>query len=182
MARRLGRILAALTIGLVVMSTLTPAFGSPARPPRPGPDYHWVSGHWVHVATPANTVWVAGHTGPNGGWVPGHFKYVGPPKAGHVWVVGHWEGTTWVPGYFRFETRSDRVWVAGHYGPGGGWVRGHWKYTGPAKSGHVWVAGHWQGSVWVSGTWRPASRRGKVWVPGHYGPRGKWRRGHWKRR
>jgi len=182
MSKRFGTVLTAVLVvtGMIVGPAL--AGPSPDRPPRPGPEYRWVSGHWVHVPAPQNTVWVAGHTGPGGSWVAGHFKYVGPAKPGRVWIPGHWEGDTWVRGYFRLVKRPNRVWVAGHAGPDGRWVRGYWRYAGPPRRGQVWVSGHWDGNVWVVGRWRKTSKRGRVWVPGHRGPHGKWRPGHWKRR
>ncbi|NIM11224.1 MAG: BcpO-related WXXGXW repeat protein, partial [Candidatus Aminicenantes bacterium] len=46
-----------------------------ARPPKPGPNYIWVSGH--HVWRHGRWVWVSGH------WVK--------KRPGMVWVQGHWE-------------------------------------------------------------------------------------------
>ncbi len=55
-----------------------------------------------------------------------------PPRAGYVWVAGHWRwahgGYVWEPGHWQVE----RV---GYH-----WVPGHWAARGP---GWVWVEGHW---------------------------------------
>jgi hypothetical protein len=97
------------------------------RPPPPGPNYWWDGTVWVVLPpAPPHTVWVPGHSAPDGTWVVGYFKYIGPVAEGKVWVVGHWEGHTWVPGYFRTAVNRGHVWVPGHYAKGR-WVRGRWK-------------------------------------------------------
>ena len=120
------------------------------------------------------------------------------PRAGYVWVRGHW------------QMRNNR-WK---------WKRGHWVR---ARSGHVWQAGHWERRGgrhhWVAGRWvagsapaapgprvrdhraqpapaaypttpppaprytRPAPRNGYVWVRGRYDWKGRWvwTAGHWQR-
>lgn len=51
--------------------------------------------------------------------------------------------------------RRARVWVPGHYGPRGRWVKGHHKRVSPPHPG-------------------------AVWVPGRRAPNGRWLPGHWK--
>lgn len=77
------------------------------------------------------------------------------------------------------------VWVAPHTTSEGVFIKGHWKYTGPAKKGKVWVPGHYNpNGKWIPGHWKllgsPKPFKGSVWVPGHRGPRGRWIPGHWR--
>ena len=60
-------------------------------------------------------------------------------------------------------TRSNYVWISGHYKWEGGqyvWQRGHWQR---ARSGQVWRDGHWERRgdryVWVEGEWVSQSGR-----------------------
>jgi len=60
-----------------------------ARPAAPSPRHVWVDEEW----RPAH----------------GHYEYAGgywaaPPRAGVVWVPGHWR-----------DTRRGSVWIAGHW-------------------------------------------------------------------
>jgi hypothetical protein len=62
---------------------------------------------------------------------------------------------------------SAAEWVAGHYGPGGHWIPGHWIGHGPypVRAPEDVAPPH-------------GYRPGRVWIPGHY-ERGVWVRGHW---
>ena len=80
--KRAACLLIALLLGLVI------SFSScaPARPPKPGPNYVWVNGHY----------------GPGGNWIPGHWKHVGSAPPGKVWVPGHYgPNGRWIPGHWR---------------------------------------------------------------------------------
>jgi hypothetical protein len=59
------------------------------RPHKPGPNYIWISGHYVM----RHGRWV---------WVSGHWEKRRP---GHVWVEGHWVKRggrwVWVPGHWK---------------------------------------------------------------------------------
>lgn len=119
---------------LVVFATLALSTSAEARPRRGAPP-HRRAPHVVISASP---------------WV---FGYVPAPRAGWVWVDGHYTARrVWSPGYWRpVELRA-------------GWV---------------WTAGYWDGPAYVDGTWREEAREGWVWVDGTYDDGGHWVPGHW---
>lgn len=86
-----------------------------ARPPKPGPNF----------------VWVSPHVAPGGVKVPGHWQYQGPRVADREWIPGHYgPGGQWIDGHWRplgAPPQPHSVWVPGHHGPGGRWIPGHWK-------------------------------------------------------
>lgn len=63
-------------------------------PPKPGPGYGWVGGHWQ---------W----NGARYAWIAGHYEKRPFPEA--HWVAGHWErepgGWTYVDGYWSHAAR-----------------------------------------------------------------------------
>lgn len=124
------KLLLACLLGLAVLPS-----AAEARP------RHWRPG--VRVVAPHVRVYV-------GPWA---FGYVPAPRAGWVWVAGHYTETgRWVPGYWR-----------------------------PAftRAGWSWVPGYWVGDEYVDGYWREASRPGSVWVDGYYDDDGRWVAGYW---
>ena len=60
-------------------------------PPRPGPIYVWIEGHWSWKPKHHTYVWISGY------WTKK------PP--GKYWIPGHWKkyqnGWTRVPGYWK---------------------------------------------------------------------------------
>jgi len=108
-----------------------------ARPPKPGPNYVWVSqqkakngvvvqGHWRRTQR-KGFVWVAGHLG-KGIWVSGHWKPVAQAPKGKTWVPGHVNGKgQWITGRYRFNSRKGFIWISGHRAKNGTWIKGHWR-------------------------------------------------------
>jgi len=66
-----------------------PAVIVEVKPAKPGPNYIWISGHWVWRG--GKFVWVHGH------WVK--------KRRGYVWVPGHWvkkpRGWVWIGGHWK---------------------------------------------------------------------------------
>lgn len=127
-------------------------------------------------------------------WVRGHWEYTG---ARWVWMDGRWEreqrGKRWEPGHW--ERRGNRHhWVAGHWvtvSAGGGVVRDHRNNRpDPAPTGHV--RDHRAPPVAAYPTQAPpppqaenqAARAGYIWVSGRWdwkGGKWAWTAGHWER-
>lgn len=154
------------------------------KPPKPGPDYVWVSGHYR---------WSGGQYA----WVKGRWVAM---QAGSVWVPGHYQ--------WRVEGRwKVRVWVPGHWQRGGGAVvvqprpkpqpvvvqpgpqpqpAGKVEFVEvPAKRprvkrpkapgrGWTWAEGYW---VWQPGPGKYVWQRGR-WVKGKPGMR--WQSGRYE--
>jgi len=84
------------------------------KPPKPGPDFIWVTGHKM----------------PTGAVTPGHWKYTGPNVKHKTWVSGHHgPGGKWVDGHWKplDPPKKGSAWVPGHHGPKGKWIPGHWR-------------------------------------------------------
>lgn len=104
---------------MVLFIFLIASFGllfscSHARPPKPGPNF----------------VWVTPHKKPNGVFVPGHWNFTGPKKPHKVWVPAHRTCTgKLIPGHWKplNQAKPKSVWIPGHFGPRGKWIPGHWK-------------------------------------------------------
>ena len=153
---------------------------------------NFVEPGWRWAGAPrAGQVVVRGARGADGYWIAEDFRPQSVPD--QDWVDGHWEGNTWVVGYFRPRTaRAGFAWEPGRWTPAGVWVQGQWRPTQRAgfawvpatfrfgrwrpgywrpttvQRGQVWVPGYWNGSAWVDGRWRPARTRGQRWVHGHW--------------
>lgn len=87
--------------------------------------------------------------------------YVGP------WAVGY------VP-----APRAGWVWVPGHYTASSRWMPGHWR-PASTRPGWAWVPGYWVGDEYVDGYWRESARPGAAWVDGYYNEDGQWVSGYW---
>ncbi len=124
---------------LVLVPQPPPPPREETRPPIPGDEYFWVSGHWAFDE--------------NGFlWVSGEWREV--PKPGYVWVDGSWthtpKGFKYLPGYWDRAT-AKRVYDGappGHGGapPGhGGTPPGLAKKAGPGKGPKGVPPGHRKG-------------------------------------
>lgn len=110
--------------------------------------YVWVDGGW------------AGTQGVNAGWVgPGVSAGVGVQVGVQPLPPGVWPTTAPpAPRQERWAPRAGFVWVRGHYewrSNGYAWIPGHYER---ARAGHMWIDGHWEARaghwVWISGRWR----------------------------
>jgi len=126
------------------------------------------------------------------------------PRAGYVWVQGHWEFRNgrwkWSRGYWKAQ-RTGYVWVAGHWERRGNrhhWIAGHWQRGGvapaprprPTPPPPANTGGGAVGGVWIDvappapkAEPAPAPRSGYVWVSGRWEYRTgqwKWKRGRWE--
>lgn len=67
-------------------------------PPKPGPGYAWVGGHWMWNGL--RYAWITGHFAPR-------------PFPGAQWVSGHWQqvmdGWQYVGGYWSSPNASKAV-------------------------------------------------------------------------
>jgi len=113
----------------------------------------WVEGYWRPVNRPG-WVWADGYYLDDGQYVRGWWEPDNaPPQPGYVWEGGHYDGETWVEGYWRPEKRDGYRWVdAWLDGETAIYYEGYWEPT-EAKPGMVWVPGWFDGSEWVEGQW-----------------------------
>ena len=98
----------------------------------PGPSLRVVVNPWAIGWAPAprtGWVWVEGQYDQAGRWVPGYWS-PGYARPGYAWVAGHWDGPTYVEGYWREMSRPDAVWMDGYY-EGSRWVDGYWAPNAP---------------------------------------------------
>ena len=74
----------------IIIGVTPPALQAEIVPPVPGPGWAWRPGYWRWNGV--RYVWVGG-------------RYLRGPRAGAVWVAGHWaerpRGWVWVPGHWR---------------------------------------------------------------------------------
>lgn len=138
---------------------------SDGRWERRGNQWHWIEGTWVVSTEPAaepggvvvtetRTDYGDDHRRTTSGGVvssggyptaappPLRTENSGSPRAGYIWVGGHWD------------------WRNGQWA----WIAGHWER---ARANLVWVPGRWelQGNyyVWIEGRWdRGGGRPGPV--------------------
>ena len=83
---------------------------SPSYRPAPRVGFRWITGYYVR-----------------GIWRPGYWEPVAsPPTPGMTWVPGHWDGATYVDGYWRDDRRAGMTWIEGYYDDEGNWIDGRW--------------------------------------------------------
>jgi len=126
------RTLAILLIGLMLVGTAEARPRHRPGPPGPRVGLRVVINPWAFGYAPApraGWVWVDGQYAPDGTWIPGYWRPA-VDQPGWIWVPGHWDGGSYVEGYWREASRDGFVWVDGYY-EGGRWVPGYWEPVAP---------------------------------------------------
>ncbi|HEY1792782.1 MAG TPA: hypothetical protein VGG34_07680 [Opitutaceae bacterium] len=161
--------------GPVVVRSSPPPPRHEYMPPRPGPGYVWIGGHWGWHHE--RWEWNGGRWDyhPGGAWTAGHWE---PRGGGYVWIEGSY-GAAPAPAAVAYEgevansapppPEYEAVPVAP--GPDFFWIGGHWHWEGR----WVWIHGRYQrhphfhpGASWEAGRW---DHRDGRWV---------WHDGHWR--
>ena len=123
--------------------------------------YTWVPGFWLgdayvegfwRVQQRRGFVWVDGTYTGEGAYIAGYWMPVEPHPAGMLWEPGFWDGTTWVAGFWRPESRDGFTWAPARFGLDGIRENGFWE-PDTVRAGQVWIPGWFDGTAWNHGYW-----------------------------
>lgn len=114
--------------------------------------WHWVEGRWIAGSNRQE---------PNTGFTD--HRRPGPAADSQAPATSYPVSPPPAPTYENPAPKAGFVWIRGHYGWTNGayqWIRGHWEGE---KASQVWVEGHWSRSgshyLWTPGQWSGVKAR-----------------------